>query len=262
MARPVTGRHATEGATAESGGHRLAVRVRDRGSLGRRSARQPRRRALAPRRHRRAPRAARPGRPPSSRSTPAARTTAPTCSSAAFGDVLRAPGSTSFPAAVGLGLERLRERGGRREWVWILHDDANPDPGRARGAARRGRGRPRTPTSSAPSCASGPRCSGCSSSASRSPAPAGARPAWSAASTTRASTTRSARCSRSTPPACWCAARVLEELGGFDAQLPIFGNDIDFGWRAAAAGHRTLVVPAGGRLPRRGGAPRRSGVRR
>ena len=37
--------------------------------------------------------------------------------------------------------------------------------------------------------------------------------------------------------------RVLEELGGFDDQLPIFGNDVDFGWRAAAAGHRTLIVP-------------------
>ncbi len=36
---------------------------------------------------------------------------------------------------------------------------------------------------------------------------------------------------------------VFEELGGFDARLPIFGNDIDFGWRAARAGHRTLVVP-------------------
>ena len=37
--------------------------------------------------------------------------------------------------------------------------------------------------------------------------------------------------------------RVLEELGGFDASCPIFGNDLDFGWRAAAAGHRTVVVP-------------------
>jgi GT2 family glycosyltransferase len=37
--------------------------------------------------------------------------------------------------------------------------------------------------------------------------------------------------------------RVLEELGGFDDNLPIFGNDIDFGWRAAAHGHRTVVVP-------------------
>lgn len=36
---------------------------------------------------------------------------------------------------------------------------------------------------------------------------------------------------------------VLEELGGLDDQLPLFGNDIDFGWRAARAGHRTYVVP-------------------
>ncbi len=36
---------------------------------------------------------------------------------------------------------------------------------------------------------------------------------------------------------------ALARLGGFDRQLPIFGNDIDFGWRAAVAGHRTIVVP-------------------
>ena len=36
---------------------------------------------------------------------------------------------------------------------------------------------------------------------------------------------------------------VLESLGGLDEDLPIFGNDIDFGWRAALAGHRTFVVP-------------------
>jgi GT2 family glycosyltransferase len=35
---------------------------------------------------------------------------------------------------------------------------------------------------------------------------------------------------------------VLEEIG-FDRALPLFGNDIDFGWRAARAGHRTIVVP-------------------
>ncbi len=35
---------------------------------------------------------------------------------------------------------------------------------------------------------------------------------------------------------------VLESLG-FDEQLPLFGNDIDFGWRAARAGHRAVVVP-------------------
>ncbi len=37
---------------------------------------------------------------------------------------------------------------------------------------------------------------------------------------------------------------VLEDLGGFDDQLAVFGNDIDFGWRAAASGHKTVVVPS------------------
>lgn len=36
---------------------------------------------------------------------------------------------------------------------------------------------------------------------------------------------------------------LLEELAGFDPELPLFGNDIDFGWRAARAGHSTVVVP-------------------
>ena len=35
---------------------------------------------------------------------------------------------------------------------------------------------------------------------------------------------------------------VLESVG-FDERLPLFGNDIDFGWRAARAGHRTIAVP-------------------
>lgn len=35
---------------------------------------------------------------------------------------------------------------------------------------------------------------------------------------------------------------VLESLG-FDKRLPLFGNDLDFGWRAARAGHRALAVP-------------------
>ncbi|MCM0619379.1 glycosyltransferase [Nocardioides bruguierae] len=36
---------------------------------------------------------------------------------------------------------------------------------------------------------------------------------------------------------------VLEELGGLDPRLPVFGSDIDLGWRAAARGHTTVVVP-------------------
>ncbi|MDQ6641500.1 MAG: glycosyltransferase family 2 protein, partial [Actinomycetota bacterium] len=35
---------------------------------------------------------------------------------------------------------------------------------------------------------------------------------------------------------------VLSGLG-FDRHLPVYGNDIDFGWRAARAGHSTMIVP-------------------
>ena len=36
---------------------------------------------------------------------------------------------------------------------------------------------------------------------------------------------------------------VWDQLGGFDPQLPLFRDDVDFGWRAAAAGWRVVVAP-------------------
>lgn len=36
---------------------------------------------------------------------------------------------------------------------------------------------------------------------------------------------------------------VHTRLGGLDPDLPVFGNDLDLGWRAARAGYVTLVVP-------------------
>jgi GT2 family glycosyltransferase len=43
--------------------------------------------------------------------------------------------------------------------------------------------------------------------------------------------------------ACMLVRRsVLEELG-LDARLPVLGADVDFGWRAARAGHATQIVP-------------------
>ena len=201
-------------------------------------------------------RAAGAGRPrtASSASTPAARTTAPTCStrpsptssSRSPADVVprrRPPRPGAAPPSCRVGLAPPRRR--------------QPRARRAGRAAGRGRRRPRRPTCSAPSCASGPRCAGCSRWASRSPAPAAARPASSAASTTRASTTTSAAVLAVNTAGMLVRRSVLDDLGGFDDQLPVFGNDIDFGWRAAAAGHRTIVVPAGGRVPRRGRPPRR-----
>jgi GT2 family glycosyltransferase len=36
---------------------------------------------------------------------------------------------------------------------------------------------------------------------------------------------------------------VWDRLGGLDPALPLFRDDIDFGWRAQLAGHRVIVVP-------------------
>lgn len=36
---------------------------------------------------------------------------------------------------------------------------------------------------------------------------------------------------------------VYDQLGGFDAALPMFRDDVDFGWRANRAGHRVVTCP-------------------
>ena len=36
---------------------------------------------------------------------------------------------------------------------------------------------------------------------------------------------------------------VYEELGGFDKNLELFRDDVDFGWRARVAGHSVIIVP-------------------
>lgn len=36
---------------------------------------------------------------------------------------------------------------------------------------------------------------------------------------------------------------VWEELGGFDARLPLMRDDVDLCWRAQAAGHQVLIAP-------------------
>ncbi len=132
----------------------------------------------------------------------------------------------------------------RGAWVWLLHDDSAPAPDAlAQLLARAADAQPGVDIL-------GPEAARVALPA---PAPRGRRHdqrhrpardrASSAASTTRASTTGSATCSRSTPPGCSCAARCWRALGLRRAGCRLFGNDLDFGWRAARAGHRTLVVP-------------------
>ncbi len=156
----------------------------------------------------------------------------------AFGPVVTAPGGTGYPAAVRLGMAEADDA----DWIWLLHDDSTPDPGALEellaaadadpdadilgpklrewpslrrllelgitisGTGRRETGLERGEYDQGQHDDVGP---------------------------VLAVNTAGMLVRRS----------VLEKLGGLDQQMPIFGNDIDFGWRAAAAGHKTLIVP-------------------
>ena len=115
----------------------------------------------------------------------------------------------------------------------------------------------RPPTCSARSCASGRRSSACSRSASPSPGTGRRETGLEAGEYDQGQHDEVRQVLAVNTAGMLVRRRVYDELGGLDDHLPIFGNDLDFGWRAAAAGHRTARGPAGRRLPRRGRPPRR-----
>jgi GT2 family glycosyltransferase len=156
--------------------------------------------------------------------------------------VVAAPSSTTYPAAVRLGLERLERLGAETEWVWLLHDDSTPHPEALLALLA---GASENPEADAlgpmlrewPSLkavlelgvtisGTGRRETGLERGEYDQGQYAEVRPVL-AVNTAGMLVRR----------------RVLESLGGFDDELPMFGNDLDFGWRAASAGHRTVVVP-------------------
>ena len=160
----------------------------------------------------------------------------------AFGRVVSAPGSTTFPAAVELGLAELRARGSTSEWVWILHDDANPDPGALAALLAAADAEPDVAVLG-PKLREWPSLKrllelGVTISGT------GRRETGLERGEYDQGQHDEVREVLAVNTAGMLVRRsVLEELGGLDPELPIFGNDVDFGWRAAMAGHRTVVVP-------------------
>jgi GT2 family glycosyltransferase len=168
---------------------------------------------------------------------------------AAFGQVLRTPGSTTFPGAVALALEQLSADTGSAagpteppEWVWILHDDANPDPGALEALLDAAAADPGADVLG-PKLREWPSLKrllelGVTISGTGRRETGLERGEYDQGQHDEVRTVLAVNTA-----GMLVRRRVLEELGGFDPQLPIFGNDVDFGWRAAAAGHRTLIVP-------------------
>ncbi len=155
------------------------------------------------------------------------------------------PGSVSYPAAVRRGLDLLPATGaetGGDDWIWLLHDDSNP-----------------APTALAELMAAAQEHPDASILGPKLREWPSLRRLLEVGLTITGTGHRETGLERGeydqgqhdavrevlavNTAGMLVKRRVLESLGGLDEELPIFGNDIDFGWRAALAGHRTLVVP-------------------
>jgi GT2 family glycosyltransferase len=158
----------------------------------------------------------------------------------AFDEVVTVSGRTSYPEAVRIGLAQVDPA--EAEWVWLLHDDSNPAPDALARLLAAAEADPEADVLG-PKLREWPSLKRLlevgvtiSGTGRRE---TGLEPGeydqgqHDDAHSVLAVNTAGMLVRR----------RVLEELGGLDEQLPMFGNDIDFGWRAARAGFRTVVVP-------------------
>ena len=157
---------------------------------------------------------------------------------AAFGAVRSAPAGTSYPEAVRLGLAEV----GDVEWLWLLHDDSTPAPDALEQLLAAAQDHPEADLL-------GPKLREWPS----------LRRLLEVGVTISGTGRRETGLERGeydqgqhdevrrvlavNSAGMLVRREAFEALGGFDDQLPVFGNDLDLGWRAAAAGRTTLVVP-------------------
>ena len=149
-----------------------------------------------------------------------------------------APSGTGFGEAVRLGLESMP----RTDWIWLLHDDSSVLPGTLSGLLD-------TATSAPDIAAVGPKIREWPS----------LRRLLEVGLTITATGSRETGLETGEPDAgqhdrprdvlavntagMLIRRDVWDELNGLDPNLPLFYDDIDFGWRVARAGYRTRTAP-------------------
>ena len=162
----------------------------------------------------------------------------------AFGSdfVVSVPASTSFPAALRAGLARLDELGVDTEWVWVLHDDSSPHP-EALLALLAGAADDPTADVLGPMLREWPSLKRLLELGVTISGTGRRETGLERGEYDQGQYSEPRHVLAVNTAGMLVRRRVLDELGGLDEELPIFGNDLDFGWRAAAAGHKTVVVP-------------------
>ncbi len=152
------------------------------------------------------------------------------------------PSSTSFPSALRAGLARLDELGADTEWVWVLHDDASPHP-EALLALLAGAADDPNADVLGPMLREWPSLKRLLELGVTISGTGRRETGLERGEYDQGQYSEPRRVLAVNTAGMLVRRRVLDELGGLDEELPIFGNDLDFGWRAAAAGHRTVAVP-------------------
>jgi len=154
--------------------------------------------------------------------------------------VLTMPRDTGFGAAVASAVEKLPPAS-VGEWLWILHDDCAPDPHALEALLAAIEDRPNV-------VLAGPKLLGWHDRTHLleigiSIATNGAR--WTGLEESEYDQGQHDGIADVLAVSTACALirrDVFEELGGFDQNLELFRDDVDFGWRVHAAGHGAIVV--------------------
>lgn len=163
---------------------------------------------------------------------------------AAWGDsaVHVAASATTYPQAVRAALEALPAVASDAEWIWLLHDDANPDPDALLALTLAIEEYPDADILG-PKLREWPSLRRLLEVGLTITGTGHRETGLERGEYDQGQHDEPRRVLAVNTAGMLVRRRVLEDLGGFDDELPIFGNDIDFGWRAARAGHRTMVIP-------------------
>ena len=156
------------------------------------------------------------------------------------GEVVTLPGRTSYPEAVRAGLERVAAQDA--EWVWLLHDDSNPAPDALERLLEAAAADP-TADVLGPKLREWPSLKRLLEIGVTISGTGRRETGLEPGEYDQGQHDEVRQVLAVNTAGMLVRRRVLDELGGFDEQLPIFGNDVDFGWRAASRGFRTVVVP-------------------
>ncbi|WP_110241735.1 glycosyltransferase family 2 protein [Nocardioides gilvus] len=154
--------------------------------------------------------------------------------------VLSAPVKTSYPEAVQRALESLPPA--EDEWIWLLHDDSNPAPDALAALVAAVAEHPEVDVFG-PKLREWPSLRRLLELGVTISGTGRRETGLERGEYDQGQHDRSRRVLAVNTAGMLVRREVLESLGGFDEALPLFGNDIDFGWRAARAGHQTYVVP-------------------